>query len=180
MSLANNPDVDYGTPYIFATVRRDQISKMVEELKRNPSVLRGSLLTGRYDVVIRPFMYGRWELYNFLNGLRRKDYVRSTSTYLVFDGFSKPINADDAKLAYCLIRTEGPGQKVLEATRKMQNIVEAHVVSGDWDLIAVVTGESDPEVIKYSIEGFENVPGMRSTETMVAYKSFQCALASKT
>ena len=87
MSLRNNPDVDYGTPYVFATVRRNQLTSMVEDLKRNPSVLRGSLLTGRYDIVIRPFMYGRWELYNFINNLRKNDYVRSTSTFLVFDGF---------------------------------------------------------------------------------------------
>lgn len=176
MTFRDNPDVDYGTPYVFATVRRNQISRMVEELKHDPSVLRGSLVTGRYDIVIRPFMYGRWELYNFINKLRRNDYVRSTSTYLVFDGFSKPFNADEANLAYCLVRTQGLPSRVLEATREMPGVVEAHVVSGDWDLITVVAGHDDLEVIKKSIEGFEGISGVRKTETLVAYESFSSAL----
>jgi len=179
MGLENFPSMDSGTPYVFATVRRDRISKMVEELKRNPSVLRGSLLAGRYDIVIRPFMYGRWELYNFINNLRKDDCVRSTSTYLVFDGFSKPVNVETAMLAYCLIRTQGLANQSLEAMRKMPCVVEAHVVSGDWDIIAVVTGGSDEEVIRNSIEGFEDIPGVRKTETMTSYRSFSSILSKK-
>lgn len=179
MGLQNFPSMDSGTPYVFATVRRDRLSKMVEELKRNPAVLRGSLLAGRYDIVIRPFMYGRWELYNFINNLRKNDYVRSTSTYLVFDGFSKAVNIETTMLAYCLIRTQGLANEALEAMKKIQCIVEAHVVSGDWDIIAVVTGETDEEVIKNSIEGLEGTPGVRKTETMTSYRSFSCALSRK-
>ena len=179
MGLENNPSMDFGTPYVFATVRRDHLSKMVDELKRNPAVLRGSLLAGRYDIVIRPFLYGRWELYNFINNLRKNDYVRSTSTYVVFDGFSRPVNIDNLMLAYCLIRTQGLAEEALEATRKMESVVEAHVVSGDWDMIAVVTGKTDEEALKNAIEGFEDVPGVRKTETMTSYRSFSCALSQK-
>jgi DNA-binding Lrp family transcriptional regulator len=61
----------------------------------------------------------------------------------------------------------------------MQCVVEAHVVSGDWDIIAVVTGETDEEAIKNSIEGFEGVPGVRKTETMTSYQSFSCTISQK-
>ena len=78
-----------------------------------------------------------------------------------------------------MIISSGPTGKILEATRKMQCVVEAHVVSGDWDMIAVATGKTDEEVTKNSIEGFEHIPDLRKTETMIAYKSFSCALSQK-
>jgi DNA-binding Lrp family transcriptional regulator len=67
----------------------------------------------------------------------------------------------------------------LEVISKMQCVVEGHVVSGDWDMIAVVTGETDEEAIKNSIEGFEGVPGVRKTETMASYQSFSCTISQK-
>ncbi len=46
-------------------------------------------------------------------------------------------------------------------------------------MIAVVTGKTDEEVIKNSIEGFKHIPNVRKTETMIAYKSFSCVLSKK-
>jgi DNA-binding Lrp family transcriptional regulator len=73
--------------------------------------------------------------------------------------------------AYVLINTEvGSGKEILNKIRKMENIVEAYTVYGNYDIIAKVEAESMiklKETVSWNIRRQDKV---QSTSTMIVMK----------
>jgi len=71
-------------------------------------------------------------------------------------------------MAYVLINAEiGAEEEVLDALRKVDGVVEAHIVYGVYDIVAKVEAESMDklrEIVTWHIRRLEKV---RSTLTMV-------------
>jgi len=57
---------------------------------------------------------------------------------------------------------------VYRALLKLENVVETHVVYGEYDLAARIDFKDDKEMSKILIGEFRNIPGVEQTETLIA------------
>lgn len=75
-------------------------------------------------------------------------------------------------LAFVLISTEtGRERKVLEDLGKIEDVMEAYVVYGLYDIIAVIDGENHEVARKTVFSKIRHLDGVRSTLTMIVASS---------
>ena len=55
-----------------------------------------------------------------------------------------------------------------QAYVQLENVVETHVVYGEYDLAARIDFKDDKEMSKILIGEFRNIPGVEQTETLIA------------
>jgi DNA-binding Lrp family transcriptional regulator len=73
-------------------------------------------------------------------------------------------------LAYILINTEiGDEDKVFDALKDMDGVVETHIVYGVYDIVAKVQAD-DTEGLRKIVEFIRKKAGLRSTLTLIVTK----------
>ena len=77
--------------------------------------------------------------------------------------------------AFVLIKVApGHEEKVVEDLMKIDQVKEAHIVPGDWDIIAVVSSEkqivvpSDERVYRIVIDKINKIKHIQDTNTLVS------------
>ena len=74
-------------------------------------------------------------------------------------------------LAYVLITLNiNKEQEVLDKLKELSNIKEAHIVFGEWDIIALAEVESPEHLSKFIIDNVRVLPEVELTSTMVVAK----------
>ena len=58
--------------------------------------------------------------------------------------------------------------QVYQALLALDNVVETHVVYGEYDLAARIDFSDDKEMSKMLIGEFRKIPGVEQTETLIA------------
>ncbi|RMF05802.1 Lrp/AsnC family transcriptional regulator [Candidatus Woesearchaeota archaeon] len=77
----------------------------------------------------------------------------------------------DGVLAYVLISLGAVDeQEILQKLKEMEEVREAHVLFGEWDLIAKVEVGSSEELGEFMIEKIRKLPHVRLTSTLIAAK----------
>lgn len=72
-------------------------------------------------------------------------------------------------LAYVLISLGAVDEKdVLKKLQDMDEVVEAHVLFGEWDLMAKLSLENSDHLGKFMIEKVRKIPHVRLTSTLIA------------
>jgi DNA-binding Lrp family transcriptional regulator len=160
--------------YILAGIERGQVADVVKAVKELPQVEEGALLIGRFDLLIRVGHYDRADLYKCVSNVRSMPGIRSTSTHIPFEGFTKEytVNENDA-LAISLLRVEGALPSVLSQLRNLTHVVEGHTIPGDWDLLAILHSKSFEQILETAVSQFEGVQGIIKTETLIATQYFR-------
>lgn len=62
----------------------------------------------------------------------------------------------------------GAAETVAEAVREMADVTEAHVIAGDFDVIAEVETEEMYEVMQTVASNIHDLPGATETKTYVS------------
>ena len=71
--------------------------------------------------------------------------------------------------AYVLIEAQvGKTKQVVEAIRKLQGVVSVDIVTGPYDAIAVIQGETLNDIGDLIVEKVHPVPGISRTVTCLA------------
>lgn len=71
--------------------------------------------------------------------------------------------------AFVMVRTEaGAPQGVRAALAERDDVSEAHVVAGDYDLIAEVSAESVYDVLDVATDAIQSLDGVLETKTYVS------------
>ena len=71
--------------------------------------------------------------------------------------------------AFVLIKTKPMMEsQVYKALLALDNVVETHVVYGEYDLAARIDFSDDKEMSKMLIGEFRKIPGVEQTETLIA------------
>lgn len=71
--------------------------------------------------------------------------------------------------AFVLIKTKPMMEsEVYRALLDLENVVETHVVYGEYDLAARIDFKDDKEMSRILIGDFRNIPGIEQTETLIA------------
>jgi len=163
--------------YILAVLERGQIAEVVRAVKELPQVEEGALLIGRYDLLVRVGHYDRPGLYKVVSDLRSMPGIRSTSTHIPFEGFTKEyvVDENDA-LAISLLRSEGPLESVLSQLKDLEQVVEGHIIPGDWDLLIILHSKRVEQILETAVNQFEIIHGITKTETLIARQYFRRTL----
>ena len=71
--------------------------------------------------------------------------------------------------AFVLIKTIPMKEsEVYRALLELENVVETHVVYGEYDLAARIDFKDDKEMSRILIGDFRNISGIEQTETLIA------------
>ncbi len=74
-------------------------------------------------------------------------------------------------IAYLLISLkESSEQDVLLELTDMEEVIEAHILFGEWDLIAKVNIESPQDMGTFVMEKIRSLPQIKITSTLIAAK----------
>lgn len=165
--------------YILAVLERGQIAEVVRAVRALPQVEEGALLIGRYDLLVRVAHYDRPGLYKVVSDIRSMPGIKSTSTHIPFEGFTKDytVNENDA-LAISLLRCEGSLESVLTQLSDLEQVVEGHIIPGDWDLLVILHSSHMEHILEAAVSKFEGIHGVRKTETLIARQYFRRTLES--
>ena len=80
-----------------------------------------------------------------------------------------PAGVVELSTAFVLIKTKPMREsEVYRALLELENVVETHVVYGEYDLAARIDFKDDKEMSKILIGEFRNIPGVEQTETLIA------------
>lgn len=163
--------------YILAVIERGRIADVVKAMKELNQVEEGALLMGRFDLLVRVGHYDRSDLYRTVSEMRAMPGIRSTSTHIPFEGFTKDytVEENDA-LAISLLRSEASPQAVLAQLKNLEHVVEGHVIPGDWDLLAILHSKQVEQILETAVNRFEGIHGISKTETLLAHQYFRKTL----
>jgi len=150
------------------------VADVVKAVKELPQVEEGALLIGRYDLLVRVGHYDRPGLYKVVSDIRSMAGIKSTSTHIPFEGFTKEyvVDENDA-FAISLLRSQGSLEGVLSQLRDLEHVVEGHIIPGDWDLIAILHSKHVEQILETAVNQFEGVHGITKTETLLARQYFR-------
>jgi DNA-binding Lrp family transcriptional regulator len=100
--------------------------------------------------------------------------IRATSTHIPFEGFTKEyvVDENDA-LAISLLRTEGSLTNVLSQLKNLRQVVEGHIIPGDWDVLVILHSKYIEQILETAVNQFEGVQGISKTETLLAHQYFR-------
>ena len=71
--------------------------------------------------------------------------------------------------AFVLIKTKPMKEsEVYRALLDLENVVETHVLYGEYDLAARIDFKDDKEMSRILISDFRNISGIEQTETLIA------------
>lgn len=71
--------------------------------------------------------------------------------------------------AFIMVKTaSGQSEQLLGAVRDLESVSEAHIVAGDYDIIAEVDAGEVYEVLNTAASGIQGVEGIADTKTYVS------------
>jgi DNA-binding Lrp family transcriptional regulator len=76
---------------------------------------------------------------------------------------------DEPPLAYALVKVKGKIRSVLQKLKTFPNLVEAHLIPGEFDVVASFNGFSQDELMETSVEKLNSINGITASETLVAW-----------
>ncbi len=77
------------------------------------------------------------------------------------------------KAAFVLVRCDqGKLKQVANALMELEGVSEVHSITGPWDLIVKLYAEDYDAFGELIPDQLQRVPGVRDTETLLAFKAF--------
>lgn len=71
--------------------------------------------------------------------------------------------------AFVMVKTAaGQSEEMVEATRELEAITEAHIVAGNYDIIAEVETDEVYEVLQTASSGIQGLDGIADTKTYIS------------
>ncbi|MFB6305147.1 MAG: Lrp/AsnC family transcriptional regulator [Haloferacaceae archaeon] len=71
--------------------------------------------------------------------------------------------------AFVMVKTEaGEAERLTAAIRDVEDVIEAHVVAGAYDVIAEVEADEVYEVLGAAADGIRSLDGVTDTRTYIA------------
>src|SRR3990170_682820 len=72
-------------------------------------------------------------------------------------------------LGFTLLKVRGRFQNVLRRLKTVPNFVEAHVIPGEFDVLASFRGYGPEELAETAVEKLNSINGVTASETLVAW-----------
>jgi nitrate reductase NapAB chaperone NapD len=155
---------------IFVSVLPKMLGQVTEQLSSIQGINYYSPTIGRFDMAIELKATDSMRVYETINKIRSLNGVTATRTYNPVEGSAttKTVQAADS-LALVLLQVNEPAQKVLQSMQQFEQVRNAFVVQGEFDVLATVYGKNTDEILS-TVNKISNVQGVKTSETLLAYK----------
>jgi nitrate reductase NapAB chaperone NapD len=155
---------------IFVSVLPKMLGQVTEQLRSVQGINYFSPTMGRFDIAIELKAADSRRVYETINQIRSISGVTSTRTYNPVEGSAttKTVQAADS-LALVLLQVNEQAQKVLQSLQQIQQVRNAFVVQGEFDILATVFGRNNDEILS-AVGKIAEVQGVKTSETLLAYR----------
>jgi nitrate reductase NapAB chaperone NapD len=155
---------------IFVSVLPKMLGKVSEHLRNMQGINYFSPTIGRFDMAIELKATDSRSVYETINQIRSLSGVTATRTYNPVEGSAttKTVQAADS-LALVLLQVNEQAQNVLKSLQQIEQVRNAFVVQGEFDVLATVYGKNTDEILS-AVNKIADVQGVKSSETLLAYK----------
>jgi len=155
---------------IFVSILPKMLGQVTEHLRGVQGINYFSPTIGRFDMAIELKATDSKHVYETINQIRSLSGVTATRTYNPVEGSAttKKVQAADS-LALVLLQVNEQAQKVLQSLQQIQQVRNAFVVQGEFDILATVYGKNTDEILS-TVAKIADVQGVKTSETLLAYK----------
>ncbi len=168
---AQIPTTEMFPTTIFASVQPKMLSQVTEQLRNTQGITYFSPVTGRFDMAIELKAATPKQVYELVNKVRSISGITSTRTYTPYESYADGRNfqATDS-LALVLVQVNEQAQKVLQSMKQLSQVRSASIVpGGEFDIVATVYGKNHDEILS-QVSKIAEVQGVKTSETLFAYK----------
>src|SRR6266567_3716688 len=158
------------TSFVFANAK-GELGHIVSQLKRVSNIESVTPVTGRFDLVIRLGTNEPIKAFNTVEKIRSITGITSTQTAFSIENVTNAKNKQESSeppLAYALVKVKGKFPTVLQKLKAFPNLVEAHLISGKFD-VASFNGFSQDELMENSVEKISRINGVTASETLITW-----------
>ena len=159
------------TSFVFANAK-GELGHIVTQLKRVSNIESVTPVTGRFDLVIRLKTNEPIKAFNTVEKIRSITGITSTQTAFSIENVSNAKNREESSeppLAYALVKVKGKFRTVLQKLKSFPNLVEAHLIPGEFDVVASFNGFSQDELMENSVEKISRINGVTASETLITW-----------
>ncbi|HYY90622.1 MAG TPA: Lrp/AsnC ligand binding domain-containing protein [Candidatus Dormibacteraeota bacterium] len=159
------------TSFVFANTK-GELSRTINQLKKISNVTSVTPVTGRFDLVIKLKTNEPIKAFNTVEKIRTITGITATQTAFSIESVTNPKNREESNeppLAFALVKVKGKIQSVLQKLKTFPNLVEAHLIPGEFDVVASFNGFSQDELMEKSVEKLSSINGITASETLVSW-----------
>lgn len=157
--------------FVFANSKGEP-ARIINQLRKISNIASITPVTGRFDLVIKLKTNEPTKAYNTVEKIRGISGITSTQTAFSINSVTNPKNREEANeppLGFALVKVKGKIQSVLQKLRTLPNLVEAHLIPGEFDVVASFNGFSQDELMEGSVGRLTNISGITSSETLISW-----------
>ena len=157
--------------FVFANAK-GELGRIVNQIRRVSNVASVTPVTGRFDLVIKLKTNEPTKAFNTVEKIREINGISTTQTAFSIESVTNPRNTEDSNeqpLAYSLVKVKGHIRSVLQKLKTFPNLVEAHLIPGEHDIVASFNGFSQDELMESSVEKLSKINGITSSETLISW-----------
>src|SRR6266566_9694944 len=159
------------TSFVFANTK-GALGRIISQLKRTNNVATITPVTGRFDLVIRLKTNEPTKALNTVEKIRSISGITATQTAISIESVTNAKNKEESNeppLAFALVKVKGKIQSVLQKLKTFPNLVEAHLIPGEFDVVASFNGFSQDELMENSVEKISKINGVTASETLITW-----------
>ncbi|MBO0888917.1 Lrp/AsnC ligand binding domain-containing protein [Candidatus Bathyarchaeota archaeon] len=159
------------TSFVFANTK-GELSRTINQLKKISNIASVTPVTGRFDLVIKLKTNEPIKAFNTVEKIRTITGITATQTAFSIESVTNPKNREESNeppLAFALVKVKGKIQSVLQKLKTFPNLVEAHLIPGEFDVVASFNGFSQDELMEKSVEKLSSINGITASETLVSW-----------
>ncbi|HLE35403.1 MAG TPA: Lrp/AsnC ligand binding domain-containing protein [Nitrososphaerales archaeon] len=156
--------------YLFATVEKQEHNEVMSKLKGVDYVDWFGSTSGRFDVVASFKGNDMQKTYSAIKKIKSIKGIGSTSCLVPFEGSVDPKKNGERAMAQVFLSVDRPVQDVIQSLKKISGITEALAVSGQWDVLVTLHGQSYEEILQKTVQEISKIDGIRTSETAFVYK----------
>ncbi len=159
------------TSFVFANTK-GALGRIITQLKRTSNVATITPVTGRFDLVIRLKTNEPTKALNTVEKIRSISGITSTQTAFSIESVTNAKNREESNEpphAYALVKVKGKFRSLLQKLKTFPNLVEAHLVPGEFDVVASFNGFSQDELMESSVEKLNSINGITASETLITW-----------
>lgn len=156
--------------YLFATVEKRELNAVLHKLKEVKYINWFGSTSGRFDLVASLKGNDVQKTYAAIKEIRSMDGVLSTTSMYPYERLVNTRSNGAHAMGQVLLRVNKPVQDVLKSLMTISGVSDASVVSGQWDILATVKGESYEEILAKTVQKISQIDGISTSETSFVYK----------
>jgi DNA-binding Lrp family transcriptional regulator len=168
--MTSIPTANMQPTYLFANVEKRELNSVLHKLKETKYINWFGSTSGRFDLVASLKGNDVTKTYAAIKEIRSMNGVLSTTCMYPYEGLVNTRSNGAHAMGQVFLKVDKPLNGILKSLMSIPGVSDATVVSGQWDILATVKGESYEEILAKTVQKISQIDGIRTSETSFVYK----------